>query len=695
MNERRGNPHREERTARRSRSGAVRNFALAAVLIATLVIAPEYSLLNPARAHAAPKFTATAPKPGLSTIYVKKGASIAIKGRYLAKGDKVTSYKSSKPSVATISKKGKLKAKKTGKTTITLRTKKGKKDTIKVVVVKKSTPAKSITINNAKTIKVNQVVRLSVKTKPTKSTSTVKWTSSDKKIATVDAAGYITGKKAGEVEIKVRTSSRKTASCKLTVKDPVTISKTSATAYVGQPDKLKLTASAPSGTILWSSSDDSVATVKDGVVTPKKIGVADIIATTKVSGTTAACRVTVTDRVKAKGITVSPEKDSIYAGKTTTLKATLISAVDGKASNDRITWSSSNEKVAKVSATGVVTGVAYGKATITATAESGPKAAAEITVHTVKTGENKVILTPGMKYKLPLTFYGSGSSKGVVYSSGDKSIASVDSSGYVSVNLRDKATGKAKEGEVVITAKTKGGEKATVKIIVRDEPTIIDVSKWQGAIDWATASKSVDLAILRVIYGADTSLEGKYRSYADDCKKYGVPFGVYAYVKYKSKKEAENEAAKFYEQAVSGGRAPLFFVVDIEESHLTRANTEAYIAKLRSLAKEDGIERLKIGVYIGHHLYETMKLNVTPDKKNAKTPDFVWIPRYNTNVGARTEAMYEPKYVCDMWQYTSTGGVPGIVGNVDMNTLTDTRGKWLTDKPDFDFDWLIAGAEAK
>ncbi|MDR1043106.1 MAG: Ig-like domain-containing protein [Clostridiales Family XIII bacterium] len=678
-----------------SKARAIGRLLLAAILIATLIITPEFSFMTPEKAYAAPKFTATAKKPSQSTIYVKRGSSITIKGRFLAKGDKVVLYKSSKTSVATISKNGKLKAKKVGKTTVTLTTKKGKKDTIKIVVTKKSYPAKSVKLNKTKSINAGQTVRLIAKTKPVRTTSTIAWGTSNKKIATVDPAGYVTGKKAGTVTIRVRTSTGKKAYCKVTVKDPVKISKKSASVRVDRPGLLKLTASAPSGAIRWASSDSSIAAVKDGVVYPKRTGVVNIIATTKASGTTASCRVTVVPHIGSTSVKVSPAKDTIYATKTTKLGASLTSSVDGQKSNDDVTWSSSDTGVATVSADGVVTGVGYGTATITARAESGGEDKASISIRTIKARVSGAIITPGMQYKGGFIFYGSGSSQGATYSSSDKSVARVTSAGNVYANLRDKSTGKAKAGEVTITVKSKAGEKVTMKVVVRDEPTIVDVSKWQGNIDWSEASKSIDLAILRVAYGTSTSVEQKYKSYADSCEKYGVPFGVYAYATYKSKKAAESEATKFYNQAVSGGRKPLFFVVDTEESYLSRANTEAYIAKLRSLAKKDGNSRLKVGVYIGHHLYKKLNLNLKTDKNNAKTPDFVWIPRYNTNVGARASSMSEPDYACDIWQYSSAGSIPGIDGKVDINTLTGTGGGDLTEKSGFDFEWLTAGAKAK
>jgi GH25 family lysozyme M1 (1,4-beta-N-acetylmuramidase) len=48
-----------------------------------------------------------------------------------------------------------------------------------------------------------------------------------------------------------------------------------------------------------------------------------------------------------------------------------------------------------------------------------------------------------------------------------------------------------------------------------------------------------------------------------------------------------------------------------------------------------------------------------------------------------------------MWQYSSTGRIPGISGNVDVNTITRTDGRELTKKSGFSFKWLIAGSEVK
>ncbi|MDR0518994.1 MAG: Ig-like domain-containing protein [Clostridiales Family XIII bacterium] len=667
---------------------------LAFALIGALLVFPEFATPEQGHAAATPKFIAGSSAPSLSTIYMKKGSTTTVRGYFLEAGERVKKYKSSKTSVVSVNSNGKLKAKKPGKATITLTTNYGDTDTIKVVVVKKAKLAKSIQISAAKTVNVMQTVRPTVKVSPSGTTSTVKWFSYDTSIATVNAAGYIKGKRAGTVRIRAITSNGKRSYCMVTVRDAVTISKKSATVRIDRPGTLVLTATAQSGAIEWSSSDESVAIVQGGAIFPQQLGTAVITATASKSGTTATCRLTVVPHVPSKGIRLSPDEDTILATKSMKIKAILESAVDGAESNDDISWSSSNLSVASVTQEGVVTGLGYGTAVITALTESGFQATATITVSTVVSKLGRIILTPGMVYKPAFSFYGLGTSDNVTYTSSDTSIARVSTSGTVYANLRDKSTGLAKSGTVTITATTAAGDSDTMKVTVNDEPTIVDVSKWQGDIDWATASQSIDLAILRVLHGADTSKEPKYKSYANDCKRYGVPFGVYAYVTYKTKSAAESQAKKFFNQAVSGGRAPLFFVVDAEESYITRANTEAYIAKLRELAKEKGITRLKVGVYIGHHLYSKLNLNLSTSKSSAKTPDFVWIPRYNSNIGARTTSMDIPDFPCDMWQYSSTGRIPGINGNVDMNTLTDPAGDWLTDKPTFSFDWLIAGSEA-
>lgn len=152
-------------------------------------------------------------------VYIVKGKSLKIKAVMTPSNttDKLT-WSSSKKSVATV-KNGKIKAKKTGSTKITVKTSSGKKVTCKVYVVKKAKKSTSIKLNKKKvTIKKGNWVLLSPKMKPAKTTDTVKWKSSNKKVASVDSYGFVTGKKKGKATITATTKSGKKVKCKVTVK---------------------------------------------------------------------------------------------------------------------------------------------------------------------------------------------------------------------------------------------------------------------------------------------------------------------------------------------------------------------------------------------------------------------------------------------------------------------------------------------
>ena len=152
-------------------------------------------------------------------VCVVKGQSRRLKVKLTPEGSTdIVSYESNKPSVVTV-KNGKLKAKKTGSVIITVKTRSGETVAVKVTVVKKAKKAKAIHLNKKKvTIKTGEWMLLSASLNPEKSTDTVKWKSSNKKVATVDAYGFVTAKKKGKVKITAVTKSGKKATCTITVK---------------------------------------------------------------------------------------------------------------------------------------------------------------------------------------------------------------------------------------------------------------------------------------------------------------------------------------------------------------------------------------------------------------------------------------------------------------------------------------------
>lgn len=162
-------------------------------------------------------------------------------------------------------------------------------------------------------------------------------------------------------------------------------------------------------TVTWTSDNNEVATVKDGVVTGVKAGDATI--TASAGGKTDKFKVTVkaaatsggeTTTVTVTEVKITSTVKEVTAGEIITLTAEVSPA---DATNKTVTWTSSNESVATVDSTGKVTGVAAGTATITA--KAGEKTAAvDVTVKAAVVPSTKVLdvvydLTTGLPSDLP------------------------------------------------------------------------------------------------------------------------------------------------------------------------------------------------------------------------------------------------------------------------------------------------------
>ena len=298
-------------------------------------------------------------------------------------------WTSSDQSVATVDNTGKVTAVKVGDATITVTTEDGGKTaTCKVTVNEKIYPVTGVTLDKTSVeLTEGDVTVLTATVNPSNASNrNVYGTSSDLAVATVDANGKVTAIKAGKTTITVTTEDGgKTASCSVTVNaktvSGVTLDKASVELTEG--DKTMLTAIvtpsyATNKNVEWSSSNESVASVQDGVITAIKPGVATITVTTEDGGKTASCSVTVNERIYPV-ISVTLDKTSVELKKGETV--ILTAAVAPKnATNKNVIWSSSDSSTAKVE-NGVVTAVESGTATITVTTEDGNlKASCVVTV---------------------------------------------------------------------------------------------------------------------------------------------------------------------------------------------------------------------------------------------------------------------------------------------------------------------------
>lgn len=292
--------------------------------------------------------------------------------------DGAVTWTSSNSAIASVEADGTVTGKKTGEAVITAATAGGLTATCKVTVIISTekiylTPALCIKKGSTKTLKASIF--------PANTTDKVTWSTSNKKVVTVTAKGKIKGVKTGTATITATMTNGKKATCKVTVvksakkASSIKLNKKTLTMKKGAYTQLKATLSKKStDKVTWSSSNKKVAKVDaNGVITALKGGTVTITAKAA-SGKKATCKVTVKE--SATKVKLNKTKATLKKGSTLKLKAT----VTPSSSTDKLTWTSSNKKVATVDSKGKVTAKKKGTAVITVKTTSGKKAACNITV---------------------------------------------------------------------------------------------------------------------------------------------------------------------------------------------------------------------------------------------------------------------------------------------------------------------------
>lgn len=218
-------------------------------------------------------------------------------------------------------------------------------------------------------------------------TTTLTWKSSNTSVATVNSSGKVTAKTVGTANITCTATNGVSATCKVTVTPilvtGVSLNKTSATVNCGSTLQLTATVTPSNATnknVNWKSSNTNVATVNSsGLVTAKTPGQCTITATAADgSGKSASCTVTVKP-VLITDITLNQTESELFLGEKLQLTATISPS---NATNKTLTWISSNDHVATVNESGMVSSVASGQCIITVSAndDSGKKATCKVTV---------------------------------------------------------------------------------------------------------------------------------------------------------------------------------------------------------------------------------------------------------------------------------------------------------------------------
>jgi len=283
-------------------------------------------------------------------------------------------WSSSNKSVATIDQSGVVTANAKGTATITVTTVTSNKTaSCEVTVVGK--PITNVSIPGSATINKGSPYKLSLTVSPTRYEGTVTWSSSDESVATVSQDGTVTGHKGGNAVITARSDTGYSSTCSVTVKVPassITLNKTEVTLETGFTEKLVaiLEPADTTDTVSWSSASAGWVSVDSvGMITAKASGVSVRIDATTTSGLKAYCWVTVVDpQTPVSSVTLDNTELVMTKADTKQLTATVLPT---NATDTTLTWTTSDEEVATVSNTGVVTAVGEGVAIIRVESNNG------------------------------------------------------------------------------------------------------------------------------------------------------------------------------------------------------------------------------------------------------------------------------------------------------------------------------------
>ena len=313
-----------------------------------------------------------------------------------------------------------------------------------------------ITPTNTK-LQVGDSLQLTGIRYPENSVDPIQWKSSDIKVATVSDAGLVKAIALGKVTITA-TSGKASATCEVTV-SPIAAQKIildKDKVSVNVADSIKITATVQpenttDKTIIWSSSDEKIATVsKDGIIKSIKVGTATI---TAVCGDVkASCEVTVLP-ITAEKIVLDLTEVSLNQSDTIKITATI---TPENTTDKTITWSSSDEKIANVSTDGIIRAIKVGTATITA-ACGEVKATCEVTVLPVTSEKivldlTEVSLNQSDTIKITATITPENTTdKTITWSSSDEKVATVSTDGIITAVGVGKSTIMASCGEISTT----------------------------------------------------------------------------------------------------------------------------------------------------------------------------------------------------------------------------------------------------
>lgn len=218
-------------------------------------------------------------------------------------------------------------------------------------------------------------------------------------------------------------------------------------------------------------------------------------------------------------------------------------------------------------------------------------------------------------------------------------------------------------------------------LFVQQAKGVIDVSEWQGDIDWAKAkADGVEGVIIRLGYGWGNNADKKAQRNISECKRLGIPFGIYWYsyadTPSIAKEEGADVVAKLKQFGVNPSDLAYPVYYDLEkwtwEGHQPPTDPNVYndiVNNWYSALQSAGYKNLSVYSYTSYLQGPLKHADIY-----AKT---TWVAQYGARMGFDSFQTNSRG-----WQYTSSGKVDGISGNVDMNAFGNKEfvngGHWVT-----------------
>ena len=188
----------------------------------------------------------------------------------------------------------------------------------------------------------------------------------------------------------------------------------------------------------------------------------------------------------------------------------------------------------------------------------------------------------------------------------------------------------------------------------------IDVSAWQGKIDWKTvADYGMGFAILRITEAGNV-VDSQFENNLAGCNKYNIPVGVYKYSYAMTIAEIRREARKVV-STLNGRRIQFPVFLDLEHNNQRSLGSESIHKMADAFREIVEAAGYKFAIYCNVDWYENVICS------HLKKYDF-WIARYPSNDDGWLQERLRPDFGVG-WQYSSKAKIPGISGTVDRNVF--------------------------